>query len=1331
MEFPTSYVANWGSLDYPSGNTTFKLNPNSELSFAGNQPTALFNGMWNLDAAGPALVDLLLLRSTDSYNSVRFQQAYTRSGNLTLTFLGFFGLDTYLRFGTGNSPTFNYHADFRTATPANTTVPNELAFKIGILDVASPSAGDSSLNIYPLPLGNRLYAKDCTSSCVIYEECCIMNITLTTEATVNGAFDIIYDTSAMRMNFASASTANVVLNDNLVFQSAEVLLGGTWQIGASATLEATALHIAPLGLSSTRAEISGTISGGTVRLTDYDTLRIQSTVDLSSTKVVFVGQQIDFYGTELSGATLEADAATFTAHLDETNVRIGTLHIKIDTTLTQGFIRATTLTDGSLGKIFYVSSGASLTVETFTNAPQIELESFASILAVANLATFNENMILGSKSLLLVENLFSGESVPGAFPLRVGEGATVTYTAGTTSVTRQLEMYGGTLQFDAATVTLDHLVAKFRSNATIKGGEINVNAMEITATKVVNKVLVIDSNTRLNIVGSLNVSVPTGSVAVLSGAGILDASQGSIEVWSGKLIIQTDFVGSVTVRGGSVEFQKLTESTFHNITSVVMNGGNIDSTLSAYTLPVLQWRSGSIRATRTLTIERLVISGTDSKAIVDGSTLNISSIDITESTSFDASSNAVINNIGEFYLPSGVSLNGNQVTFNNYGSVTISNGASFACGNYLNSPLSQSQTFARRSVAQTAGSGAVTIIDGGSITGSVTNSAFLQATGTITGSLLNRGQIYVGNLTQNNVGMARQLIVTGTFDNTATSTTTPQVFLKISGTTTADTDLIQAGSMNLGGALSLNFTFSTKSVDVLTSWFVISAPALSTQFATVAAETFEGVGRLVYTNNGAQWEFVGCHNEKESCTSCVKQTGNSFPNGCDWCLSSSVCRSAGTCGSDALNVVTIGEENQCPDAPVNLLLYLLFIPGALVLAGGVVVLVVFLKRRNRVGGSQDAVLLKKKPGPPEFLPIAFGPSMIESKLSKKDKDLVPALERLKDLLLEENMEVVMAITDNDVIKAVDLDKVCQSLTYVFESVGRYPHLLNALVDREVEQHHSDEASLLRGNTVATISWKFYSKLVGLEYLWNTLSDGIYLLVEKTSAGEISTEMDPVLLGEEEDVKVNKYQLMLTAQQILSKILKSVEHIPLPMKFICHHLQERVMAKYPSMRYTSVGGFIFLRFLNPAINLPEAYGLTRKVPSKEARRVFVLLTKTLQSLANAIKLGGKEQHMAKLNDFIDENQNEINQFFDQCAILPEGSSEADLKPIEIPHYILLVCMAEIHRHIHYSIQRIKEKLSKEKFEQLSGILNEIGGPIKIENSSSKGDSKVDSLLAGLK
>ncbi len=67
--------------------------------------------------------------------------------------------------------------------------------------------------------------------------------------------------------------------------------------------------------------------------------------------------------------------------------------------------------------------------------------------------------------------------MPGNFPLRIGEDATLTYAS--SSVSRQLEMYGGTLKFSAPTVTLDHLIAKFRSNATISGSVINVSSMEM------------------------------------------------------------------------------------------------------------------------------------------------------------------------------------------------------------------------------------------------------------------------------------------------------------------------------------------------------------------------------------------------------------------------------------------------------------------------------------------------------------------------------------------------------------------------------------------------------------------------------------------------------------------------------------------------------------------------------------------------------------------------------------------------------------------------------------------------------------------------------------
>ncbi len=89
-------------------------------------------------------------------------------------------------------------------------------------------------------------------------------------------------------------------------------------------------------------------------LNGYDQLLFQSTVDLA-TNVQFTGNQVDFYGTELSAASLELTASTMATHLDETNVNIGSLTIMTDMTLTQGFVRAGTL-KGS-GQTFYVSSG--------------------------------------------------------------------------------------------------------------------------------------------------------------------------------------------------------------------------------------------------------------------------------------------------------------------------------------------------------------------------------------------------------------------------------------------------------------------------------------------------------------------------------------------------------------------------------------------------------------------------------------------------------------------------------------------------------------------------------------------------------------------------------------------------------------------------------------------------------------------------------------------------------------------------------------------------------------------------------------------------------------
>ena len=48
--------------------------------------------------------------------------------------------------------------------------------------------------------------------------------------------------------------------------------------------------------------------------------------------------------------------------------------------------------------------------------------------------------------------------------------------------------------------------------------------------------------------------------------------------------------------------------------------------------------------------------------------------------------------------------------------------------------------------------------------------------------------------------------------------------------------------------------------------------------------------------------------------------------------------------------------------------------------------------------------------------------------------------------------------------------------------------------------------MFRSNSMASKMLKFYSKLVGLQYLWNTISDDVFLLMEKTKTGQMQTEV---------------------------------------------------------------------------------------------------------------------------------------------------------------------------------------------------------------------------------
>lgn len=123
-------------------------------------------------------------------------------------------------------------------------------------------------------------------------------------------------------------------------------------------------------------------------------------------------------------------------------------------------------------------------------------------------------------------------------------------------------------------------------------------------------------------------------------------------------------------------------------------------------------------------------------------------------------------------------------------------------------------------------------------------------------------------------------------------------------------------------------------------------------------------------------------------------------------------------------------------------------------------------------------------------------------------------------------------------------------------------------------------------------------------------------------------------------------LMEIANSFLSTIINSIDEVPYGIKWICKQIRSLTKRKYPEATdfaiCSLIGGFFFLRFINPAIVTPQAYMLVDGIPSKHPRRTLTLIAKMLQNLANKPSYA-KEQYMMSLNPFVEQNKTRINAF----------------------------------------------------------------------------------------
>ena len=271
--------------------------------------------------------------------------------------------------------------------------------------------------------------------------------------------------------------------------------------------------------------------------------------------------------------------------------------------------------------------------------------------------------------------------------------------------------------------------------------------------------------------------------------------------------------------------------------------------------------------------------------------------------------------------------------------------------------------------------------------------------------------------------------------------------------------------------------------------------------------------------------------------------------------------------------------------------------------------------------------------------------------------------------------------------AADRDDVARTLLRLYEAHG----LANAKVRQlcRVDIAETEKTvSLFRGSSVATKTMDMYMKLFGARYLQAVLRP----IVERVMASG-SYEVAPAKLdvdeGDAEDATLKTHwgRLIDAFESTCESVFASVALCPPRMRALFRDLQADVEQHFlgadsdepppaaspaatrsteslasskqdlENLRYTSISGFLFLRFFVPAMLSPRLFKLSQVHPTNEQQRALTLVSKALLTLANC-KRDVNESWFKRIEPSIQAQHERFKSFIDELTTLtPEEEDVA--------------------------------------------------------------------------
>lgn len=150
--------------------------------------------------------------------------------------------------------------------------------------------------------------------------------------------------------------------------------------------------------------------------------------------------------------------------------------------------------------------------------------------------------------------------------------------------------------------------------------------------------------------------------------------------------------------------------------------------------------------------------------------------------------------------------------------------------------------------------------------------------------------------------------------------------------------------------------------------------------------------------------------------------------------------------------------------------------------------------------------------------------------------------------------------------------------------------------RDLNNNAKLEANLLfRGNTLLTKALDLHMKRLGKEYLEQTLAGKLKEIADR----DADCEVDPNRQPNQHELDRNWRRLIGFTEELWKGICTTVSNCPAELRVIFKHIRSCAEDRYGdflrSVRYSSVSGFLFLRFFCPAILNPKLFGLLKGKP----------------------------------------------------------------------------------------------------------------------------------------